>query len=143
MLAPATTYTFLGNFAGSNPYCPLSTLNIEPVSGGTITNSEGSGVVSIASSLANSNLIVSIPSITVLEHTYTFRVSSSTSTGAQGLTDVVKILMTDCSYNVHQAPAILANTPGETFLRMFTSDPSLNYVLPQFTSASPFCTIVS
>ena len=130
MNAPSN-YIFNGNFGNSNSACPLISLAVELISGGTtadITSSDGIGVVTMASSTTDTNLQVSIPSINTISHFYLFRVSALATGGATAFTADVKILMRDCSYNTISPPSILPNTAGETFYKMFTT--SLNYVLP-------------
>ena len=135
-----STYA-IPKFVMDDPLCLVSTVEIDFVSGGAPSGYQSDTSVPITYVADSSSEIASIPSISILQHTYLFRFKATCSYGQIAYSDNIKILKVNCDYMVVSIPTILPVTSPYDYLDLI--EPLSPYVIPKFTVDNTFCHLTS
>jgi hypothetical protein len=90
-------YILATNFASSTEACPLETIEIEPIDGGSQADyTYETSMVSTETAIQDEELKIQIPPITIVEHVYKFRASAIAEGNVIGYTETISITMINC-----------------------------------------------
>ena len=98
LLASSPTYV-ISQFTLTNTNCPLQSIEIVPVSGGSsldYTASDSTSLVLLLTDQNDADIQVSLPLSTQLEWTYLFRIKATAKGGAVAYTNDIKVKLVDC-----------------------------------------------
>ena len=142
MFTDNSQYILTSQFTSSDPAnCPLASLSIEPIDGGTsadYTSSDSNRVVSLVTDHTDSTqIVVSIPYLNEIELDFVFRIKATLASGVVvAYTDNITIRNTDCCFSTITPPAI--QTPPSGLDHIPFLSPGV-YTIPQFTVNPSIC----
>jgi hypothetical protein len=142
-LATSASYSLTSTFGSSNPNCPVSTIDVVSIAGGTtadFTGSDGTSLVSLTSTVTDSTISLSLPAITVPEKLYKFKLRATTDSGTIDTADIFVTYLV-CANSVISTPTI-NNPQSYEALTPGTAD-EIKFIFPEFVTTSTLCPISS